>query len=83
MTFVILIGRFLGRHHATVKCEGEERFAFDMRAYATDIVQEYANLTGTTAFKNANAPFLVKVAERLDDQEEAEGQLASSASSLL
>ena len=32
------LGRFLGRHHTTVKCGEEERFAFDMRAYAKDIV---------------------------------------------
>ena len=77
------LGRFLGRHHATVRCEGDERFAFDMRAYAKDIVQEYATLTRTTVFKAANTPFLVKVAKRLDDQQEAEGRLASSASSVL
>lgn len=77
------LGRFLGRHHTTVKCGNEERFAFDMRAYAKDIVQEYATLTGTTVFRKSSAPFLAKVAEQLDELEEAEGQLASSASSIL
>ena len=77
------LGRFLGRHHTTIKHDDRERFAFDMRAYAKDIVQEYATLTGTTVFKKAHTPFLAKVAERLDEQEEAEGQLASSASSIL
>ena len=42
-----------------------------MRAYAKDIVQEYATLTGATVFKKAHTPFLAKVAERLDEEEEA------------
>ena len=50
-----------------MKCEGQERFAFDMRAYAKDIVQEYATLTGTTVFGKSSTPFLAKAAEQLDD----------------
>ena len=62
------IGRFLGRHHATIKCEGHERFA--------------SQLTGMPNFKNAHTPFLSKVAEKLDEEEPV-GRLSSSASSTL
>ena len=79
------LGRFLGRHHTTIKHEEHERFAFDMRAYSKDIVQDFAQLTGATAFKKAASPFLAKVAEKLDgkDPEEPQGQLADSACSVL
>ena len=76
------IGRFLGRHHATIKCEGHERFAFDMRSYAKDMLQEYAQLTGMPNFKNAHTPFLSKVAEKLDEEEPI-GRLSSLATSIL
>ena len=75
------IGRFLGRHHATVKCEGQERFAFVMRSYAKDMIQEYVQLTGMPNFKKAHTPFLSKVAEKLE--EEPIGRLSSLASSIL
>ena len=76
------IGRFLGRHHATVKCEGQERFAFDMRSYAKDMIQEYVQLTGMPNFKKAHTPFLSKVAEKLEEEEPI-GRLSSLASSIL
>ena len=65
------LGRFLGRHHTTVKHDEHERFAFDMRAYSKDIVQDFAQLTGATAFKKAASPFLAKVAEKLDGKDPA------------
>ena len=79
------LGRFLGRHHTTIKHDEHERFAFDMRAYSKDIVQDFAQLTGATAFKKAASPFLAKVAEKLDgkDPEEPQGQLADSACAVL
>ena len=72
------LGRFLGRHHTNIKHEEHERFAFDMRAYSKDIVQDFAQLTGVTVFNKAASPFLAKVAEKLDgkDPEEPQGQLA-------
>ena len=76
------IGRFLGRHHSTVKHEGQERFAFDMRSYAKDMLQEYVQLTGMSNFKKANTPFLSKVAEKLEEEEPV-GRLSSTASSIL
>ena len=76
------IGRFLGRHHSTVKHEGQERFAFDMRSYAKDMLQEYVQLTGMSNFKKANTPFLSKVAEKLEGEEPV-GRLSSTASSIL
>ena len=76
------LGRFLGRHHTTVSHAGHEQLAFDMRAYARDTIQDYVNITNTKTFKKAHTPFLAKVAEHLDD-DEATGELASSASSVL
>eukprot|EP00435_Cladocopium_sp_Y103_P005600 s2775_g1.t2 len=43
-----------------------------MRAYAKDIAQEYATLTNTSVFQKVSTPFLIKVAERLDQQEDAD-----------
>lgn len=32
------LGRFLGRHHTTIAYDDHERLAFDMRAYAKDMI---------------------------------------------
>jgi hypothetical protein len=71
------LGRFLGRHHTTISHDGHEH----MRAYAKDMIRDYVNLTNTKIFKKAHTPFLAKVAEHLDD-DEAVGELVSSASSI-
>lgn len=76
------IGRLLGRHHATITCEGHEQFAFDVRSYAKDMLQDYAQMTGTMKFKNARTPVLSKVAEKLEDEELLE-RLSNAASSIL
>ena len=34
------LGRFLGRHHTTIAHDDYERLAFDMRAYAKDMIQD-------------------------------------------
>lgn len=39
------LGRFLGRYHSTIKVDEQELFAFDMRAYAQDIVTDYLRIT--------------------------------------
>ena len=56
------LGRFLGRHHTTIAHDDYERLAFDMRAYAKDMIQDYVNITNTKVFKRAHTPFLAKVA---------------------
>ena len=61
------LGRFFGRHHATIAYHDHERLAFDMRRYAKDMIQDYVNITNTKVFKRAHTPFLAKVAEHLDD----------------
>ena len=76
------LGRFLGRHHTTIAHDDHERLAFDMRAYAKDMIQDYANITNTKVFKRAHALFLAKVTEHLDD-DSGVGELATSASSVL
>ena len=76
------LGRFLGRHHTTIAHDDHERLAFDMRAYAKDMIQDYVSITNTKVFKRAHTPFLAKVAEHLDD-DNAVGELATSASSVL
>lgn len=58
------------------------QLAVDMRAYARDMIQDYVIMTNTKTFQKALTPFLVKVAEYLDDAE-AVGELVSSASSFL
>ena len=51
------LGRFLGRHHSTVRVEGKELFAFDMRAYAQDIVTDYLRISNGKKLKVVNTPF--------------------------
>ena len=48
------LGRFLGRHHAAIAYDDHERLAFDMRAYAKDMIQDYVNITNTNVFKRAH-----------------------------
>jgi hypothetical protein len=52
------LGRFLGRHHITVSRDGHEQLAFDMRAYARDMIQDYVNMTNTKTFRKAHTPFV-------------------------
>ena len=76
------LGRFLGRHRTTIAHDDHERLAFDTRAYAKDMIQDYVNITNTKVFKREQTPCLAKVAEHLDDDNEV-GELATSASSVL
>ena len=45
------LGRFLGRHHAAIAYDDHERLAFDMRAYAKDMIQDYVNITNTKVYE--------------------------------
>ena len=75
------IGRFLGRHHSMIKYNDQDRFAFDMRAYAESIVNDYCQLVGHAKLKKVNTPFLSKTTVVEDSP--ARGELATSASSVL
>ena len=74
------LGRFLGRHHSTVKVGDEETFAFDMRAYAQDIVTDYLRLSGGKKLKQVKTPFFASGDIESDG---ARGELADRASSIL
>ena len=74
------LGRFLGRHHTTVEHQGKELFAFDMRAYAQDIVTDYLRITNGKQLKRANTPFFANGDIEEDD---SRGELADKASSIL
>ena len=74
------LGRFLGRHHTTVKHNKEELFAFDMRAYAQDIVTDYLRVTNGKPLKKVNTPFFANGDIEEDD---SRGELASQAASVL
>ena len=75
------LGRFLGRHHSTVEFRNQELFAFDMRAYAESIVNDYVRLIGHARLKRVSTPFLSKTT--VIEESPAKGELASSASSVL
>ena len=74
------LGRFLGRHHSTVRVEGKELFAFDMRAYAQDIVTDYLRISNGKKLKVVNTPFF---ANGDIDSDGERGELANCASSIL
>ena len=74
------LGRFLGRHHTTIEREGKELFAFDMRAYAQDIVTDYLRITEGKQLKKVNTPFFANGDIEEDD---SRGELADKASSIL
>ena len=48
------LGRFLGRHHGTIKYKGDEQFCFDMRAYAESTVAEYVKLERIRQLENSS-----------------------------
>ena len=73
------LGRFLGRHHSTIKVDEKELFAFDMRAYAQDIVMDYLRITNGK-LKHVNTPFFANGDIETDD---SRGELADKASSIL
>eukprot|EP00435_Cladocopium_sp_Y103_P016069 s1173_g4.t1 len=75
------IGRFLGRHRSMIKYNDQDRFAFDMRAYAESIVNAYCQLIGHAKLKKVNTPFLSKTT--VIEDAPAKGELAGSASSVL
>ena len=73
------LGRFLGRHHSTVKVDSTEFSGFDMRAYAEATVQEYLRVANSPKMKVVASPFLNKGFVGADER----GALAASASSIL
>ena len=73
------LGRFLGRHHSTVKVGSTEFSGFDMRAYAEATVQEYLRVANSPKMKVVASPFLSKGFVGADER----GALAASASSIL
>ena len=75
------LGRFLGRHHSTVEFRNQELFAFDMRAYAESIVNDYVRLIGHAKLKRVSTPFLSKTT--VLEEAPTKGELARSASSVL
>ena len=75
------LGRFLGRHHSTVEFRNQELFAFDMRAYAESIVNDYVRLIGHAKLKRVSTPFLSKTT--VLEEAPTKGELSGSASSVL
>ena len=71
------LGRFLGRHHSTIKVDEKELFAFDTRAYAQEIVMDYLRITNGK-LKHVNNPFFANGDIETDD---SLGELADKASS--
>ena len=78
------LGRFLGRHHETLKCEDGVRFGFDMPSYAEATIGEYKRVAGVNEVKPASTPFLGKCKKYEDDDEDhLVGTPHESASSIL